>query len=63
VINLRDKVKILDVLKGSMPLVEAGWYYGKKIPSIHSIVLNSMPQFFLNGSLLQPHTKDTKSVR
>jgi hypothetical protein len=30
VLNLSDKVKVLDLVKGSMSLVEAGQYYGEK---------------------------------
>jgi hypothetical protein len=38
VLTLIDKVKILDLLKGSMSSVEAGQHYGgKNESSIHSI--------------------------
>jgi hypothetical protein len=36
VLNLSDKVKILDLLKGSLSLVEVLWYYGKNESSICS---------------------------
>jgi hypothetical protein len=55
VLNLSDKVKILDLLTGNMSLVGVGWYYGKNESSICSMALNSMHpehlQFFLNSGL------------
>jgi hypothetical protein len=55
VINLSDKMKILDLLKGGMSLVEVGLCCGKYESDIHNTMLNSMhPEhswFFLNGSL------------
>jgi hypothetical protein len=37
VLNLSDKVKILDLLKGGMPLAEVGWCHKKSESSICSI--------------------------
>jgi hypothetical protein len=39
--NFSDKVKSLDLLRGSMSLVEFGQYYGEKNSSIHSTALDS----------------------
>jgi hypothetical protein len=36
VLNLNDKVKFLDLLKGSMSLAEVGHHYGKNESSICS---------------------------
>jgi hypothetical protein len=36
VLNLNDKVKFLDLLKGSMSLAEVGQHYGKNESSICS---------------------------
>jgi hypothetical protein len=56
VVNLSNKVKILDLLKGGMSLAEVEWQYGKNDSGICSTVLNSMHfehwWFFLNGGLL-----------
>jgi hypothetical protein len=56
VLNLRDKAKILDVLKGSMSLAEVGQHHGKNKSSMHNTVLNSVHSeqawFFFSGSLL-----------
>jgi hypothetical protein len=38
VLHLNDKMKILDLLKGGMCLVEVGWYCGKNESGICSIV-------------------------
>jgi hypothetical protein len=49
---LSDKVKILDLLKGGMFLVEVGWY-GRNESNIPSTVLNSMsmhPEFCVFSS-------------
>jgi hypothetical protein len=54
--NLRDKVKIWDLLKGSTSLVEVGQHYGKNESSSRSTALNAMyPEhapFVLSGGLL-----------
>jgi hypothetical protein len=36
-LNLSDKVKTIDLLKGGMNLVEVVWCYGKNESIIHSI--------------------------
>jgi hypothetical protein len=36
-LNFSDEVKILNLLKGSMALVEVGWCYGKNELSICSV--------------------------
>jgi hypothetical protein len=46
VLNLNDKVKILDLLKG-----EVGWHYGKNESSIHSPAFQASA-VFLHYSLL-----------
>jgi hypothetical protein len=60
VLDLSDKVKILDMLKGSMSLVEAGWCYGENKSSIFSAALNSVspehPWTFLIGVSWGPCT-------
>jgi hypothetical protein len=54
-LNINDKVKILDLLKGGMSVTEFGWCYEKN-SRIYRTVLNSMhPEHlwvFLNSSLL-----------
>jgi hypothetical protein len=56
VLNLSDRVKILDLLNCTMSLVEGEWRYGKNESSIHCTVQKSMkPEhswLFFNGSLL-----------
>jgi hypothetical protein len=55
-LNLSDKLKIWDLLKGSMFLLEVGQCYGKNYSRVWSTALNSaQPEhvwFFLSGSLL-----------
>jgi hypothetical protein len=52
VLNLSDKVKILDLLRGGMSLKEFGQPHAKDKSSILSIVLNST-RLFLNGTFLE----------
>jgi hypothetical protein len=56
VLNVSGKVKILDLLKGGIALVEVSQHYGKNKSSIHGTALSSKHSehswFFLSGSLL-----------
>jgi hypothetical protein len=60
-ICLNDKVKIWDLLKGSMSLAALWWCYGKNESSIHSTILNSMhsehSRVLLNSISLEPHVQ------
>jgi hypothetical protein len=47
VLNLSNKVKILDLLKGSIPLVEVGLCFGGKEPSTSSTALSCMHSEYL----------------
>jgi hypothetical protein len=55
-LNLSDKVKTLEVLKGSLSLVEVVHPYGKSKSSLCSTALSSVctehAQVFLHGRLL-----------
>jgi hypothetical protein len=55
-LNLRDKVKILDLLKGDMYLAKVRQCCGKNESNIHSTALNSVHLehlwFFFSGGLL-----------
>jgi hypothetical protein len=59
-LNLSDKTKIWELLKGGISLAEVEWQHGKSGSSIHNTVLKSMhPEHLLFSSVvvsLEPYT-------
>jgi hypothetical protein len=55
VLNLSDKVRVLDVLKDGMCLVEGGQCYAKMIQALNS-THPALVQVLLNGISLEPET-------
>jgi hypothetical protein len=61
VLNLNDRVNILDLLKGNMSLMEVGWHYGKNELNICSaLCIPSIHGFSLAVVSLEPTPMDTK---
>jgi hypothetical protein len=65
-LTLSDGVKIWDLLKGCVPLLEVGWHYGENELNIFSMALNSVyPEHswcFLSGVSLEPYAIDAKGL-